>query len=593
VRAGAALQRLRRGWRIGAPATSKTRARHSTQVPDSIGGVLNRLGIAVSELRPDLVGGLTGAAVVLPMAMAYATVAGLPPAVGLYTMVLPTVVYALLTSSRVLCISSTSTIAILTGAALAAAVPQADPAQRTAATATLAALVGTALVSARMLRLGFVANFISEPVLVGFRAGIGLVIVIDQLPRLLGLAPGDHTFVGDLVALARHVNEVSWPTVAVGLASLAILLGLDRIAPRAPAPLVAVAGAIAACRVLGLQAMGVSTVGAVPMGLPGLTWPDVATVRALVPGALGIALMSFTGTIAASRVFRREDDPPIDSHRELVATGVANLGGALLGAMPTGGSASQTAIVYGAGARSRNASLVMAVAAVATMLLLAPPLSLLPNATLGAVVIVYSWKLIAPREFLLIRSVRAMEFHWALVACLGVLLFGTLPGIVIAIIVSTMGLAMQTAHPRVSVIGRKPGADVLRPLTAEHPDDETVDGLLIVRPEGRLYFVNEQYVAERIAALAREHAPRVLAIDMSRVTDIEYSALRALMVRERRVTAAGIEVWFAALNPATLGVFRRSGFAAHLGEERMLYNARQVIERFRRRAADTSPDGPA
>jgi high affinity sulfate transporter 1 len=545
------------------------------------------------DLRFDIVAGVAGAAVVLPMAMAYATVAGLPPAVGLYTMLLPTVAYALLTSSRVLCISSTSTIAILTGAALAAAVPGGNPAQEAAATATMAVLVGATLLLGRVLRLGFIATFISEPVLVGFRAGVGLVIVVDQLPRLLGIAPGDHTFFGDLETLARHLDETSWLTVAVGLASLAILVGLGRLAPRAPAPLVAVAGAIAACQVFGLDAAGVSTVGAVPMGLPRFTWPDVATARALVPGALAIALMSFTGTIAACRVFRREDDPPVDTDRELVATGVANFGGAFLGAMPTGGSTSQTAIVYGAGARSRNASLVMAVAAVATMLLLAPPLGRLPNATLGAIVIVYSWKLIAPREFLRIRAVRAMEFRWALVACSGVLLFGTLPGIVIAIIVSTMGLAMQTAHPRVSVIGRKPGADVLRPLTPEHPDDETVDGLLIVRPEGRLYFVNEQYVAERIAALAREHAPRVLAIDMSRVTDIEYSALRALMVRERRVTAAGIEVWFAALNPATLEVFRRSGFAAHLGEERMLYNARQVIERFRRHAAGTSADGPA
>ena len=173
-----------------------------------------------------------------------------------------------------------------------------------------------------------------------------------------------------------------------------------------------------------------------------------------------------------------------------------------------------------------------------------------------------------------------MEFRWALVACVGVLLFGTLKGIVVAIIVSTIALASQTARPRVSVIGRKRGADVLRPLSPEHPDDETFEGLLIVRPEGRLFFVNEQYVAERIEALVKQYQPRVLAIDMSRVPDIEYSALQALMEREKRATERGVVVWLAALNPGTLEVVRKAGFDARLGRERLLFNARQVIERY-------------
>ena len=168
------------------------------------------------------------------------------------------------------------------------------------------------------------------------------------------------------------------------------------------------------------------------------------------------------------------------------------------------------------------------------MLFLAPILGLLPNATLAAIVIVYSVGLIQPAEFPANRSVRSMEFRWALIACVGVLVFGTLKGIVVAIIVSMIGLASQTAHPRVSVIGRKRGTDVLRPLSAEHPDDETFEGLLIVRPEGRLFFVNAQNVAEQIDALVTQHQPRVLALDMSRVPDIEYSALQALMEGEKR-----------------------------------------------------------
>jgi high affinity sulfate transporter 1 len=533
-----------------------------------------------ASFRYDLVAGLTAAAVVLPKAMAYATVAGLPVAVGLYTAFVPTLIYALLGSSRVLSVSSTTTLAILTGTELGTVVPDGDPTRLITATATLTALVGAILILARLLRLGFVANFISAPVLTGFKAGIGLVIVLDQAPKLLGIHIDKHGFFIDLLSIVHHIPQTSLPTLVVAAATFAILIGMERLWPHSPAPLVAVAGAIAASWFFGLQAHGVSIVGLIPRGLPSLTMPDLTLVEALAPGALGIALMSFTESIAAGRAFVRSEDPPIDANRELVATGAANLGGALLGAMPAGGGTSQTAVVRAVGGRSQKASLVMAAAAAATMLLLAPLLGLLPNATLAAIVIVYSAGLIQPPEFRAIRMVRLMEYSWALVAFIGVLLFGTLQGIVVAIIVSMIGLASQTAHPRVSVIGRKRGADVLRPLSPEHPDDETFEGLLIVRPEGRLFFVNEQYVGQRIDDLIRQHQPRVIAIDMSRVSDIEYSALQELMEREKRATDAGIVVWFAAMNPSVLEVVRRVGFDARLGRERLLFNAREVIHRY-------------
>jgi len=301
--------------------------------------------------------------------------------------------------------------------------------------------------------------------------------------------------------------------------------------------------------------------------------------------------MSFTETIAAGRAFARPSDPPINANRELVATGAANLGGALLGAMPAGGGTSQTAVVRAAGGQSQRASLVTAGSAAAVMLLLAPMLGLMPNATLAAVVIVYSVGLIQPAEFRAIRNVRAMEFRWALIACAGVLVFGTLKGIVVAIIVSMIGLASQTAHPRVHVIGRKRGADVLRPLSPEHPDDETFEGLLIVRPEGRLYFVNAQNVAEQISALVAQYKPRVLALDMSRVPDLEYSALEALMEGEKRATDSGSVVWLVGLNPGVLETVQRAGLHERLGRERMLFNARAAIERYQamRAAGEPSP----
>jgi MFS superfamily sulfate permease-like transporter len=333
----------------------------------------------------------------------------------------------------------------------------------------------------------------------------------------------------------------------------------------------------------------VSTVGTIPRGLPALTLPDPTLLAQLAPGALGIALMSFTETIAVGRAFARPSDPPIDANRELVATGAANLGGAFFGAMPAGGGMSQTAVVRAAGARSQKASLVTAGAALATMLLLAPLLGLLPNATLAAVVIVYSVGLIQPGEFRAIHRVRTLEFRWAIVAAIGVLIFGTLQGIVVAIILSLIGLASQTAHPRVWVIGKKRGADVLRPLSAEHSDDETWEGLLILRPEGRLYFANAQYVAERIGVLVSEHKPRVLVLDMSRVSDVEYSALQALIEGEQRATERGAIVWLAGLNPGVLEVVRRAGLDRKLGRDRLLLNSRVAIERYLGAYGSTPP----
>ena len=532
------------------------------------------------SLRLDVVAGLTAAAVVLPKAMAYATVAGLPVAVGLYTAFIPMILYALLGTSRVLSVSSTTTLAILAGTQLGLVVPDGDPAKLLTATATLTAMVGVFLMLAAVLRLGFVANFISTPVLTGFKAGIGLVIVLDQLPKLFGIHIEKAGFFRDLLSVVQHLPETSLLTLAVAVATLLVLVGMERLWPRAPAPLVAVGGAIAASWLFSLQSKGVSIVGLIPQGFPSVTMPDASLVWQLVPGALGIALMSFTETIAAGRAFAAPADPPIRSNRELVATGVANLGGALTGAMPGGGGTSQTAVVRAAGGRSQKASLVTAGAALATMLLLAPLLGLMPNATLAAVVIVYSVGLIKPKEFRQILRVRTMEFRWAVVACLGVLVFGTLKGILVAIIVSTIGLASQAARPHVYVIGRKRGADVLRPLTPEHLDDESFEGLLILRPEGRLFFVNAQGVADQIAALVTQHQPRVVVLDLSRVPDLEYSALQMLMEGVQRASDRGVTVWLAALNPAVLQVVRNAGFDQQLGPDRLLFNAREAIAHY-------------
>ncbi|MDP3838480.1 MAG: SulP family inorganic anion transporter, partial [Methylococcales bacterium] len=425
------------------------------------------------------------------------------------------------------------------------------------------------------------ANFISSPVLTGFKAGVGLVIIFDQLPKLLGVHIDKQGFFFDLLSLFHQLPHTSFPTLLVAVITLLILLGMIRLSPHSPAPLVVIGGAIFASWFWGLDTQGVATVGLIPKGLPSLTLPDINLVRQLLPGALGIALMSFTESIAAARAFVKNTEPPLNANQELIATGIANLGGGLFSAMPAGGGTSQTAVVRAAGAMSQKSSLVTAATAAGVMLLLAPLLGLLPHATLAAVVIVYSASLIQPIEFIAIYNIRAMEFRWAVIACVGVLVFGTLQGIVGAIIVSLLGLSSQTAHPRVSVIGRKRNTDVLRPLSPEYPDDETVDGLLIIRPEGSIYFVNVQHIGNQIKILVAQYQPQIIVLDMSRVPNIEYSALERLIESERRVTGDGHTLWLAGLNPSVLEIVRRSGLAERLGRERMLFNANIAIDRYK------------
>ena len=531
-------------------------------------------------LRFDVAAGLVTGAVVIPKAMAYATVAGLPPQVGLYTALVPMLVYAVAGSSRSLSVSTTTTLAILTGAQLAAISPGADAAAVGGTLSALTLLVGALLMLGSLLRLGFVANFISEPVLIGFKAGIGLVIIVDQIPKLLGIHFPKTGFLRNVAAIVEGLPDASIPTLVVGLATIALLVGFERLVPRAPAPLIAVAAGVLAVSLLGLNARGVESIGAIPQGLPSLLRPDFSQLELLWAAALGIALMSFTETIAAGRAFATSDDPPLQPNRELLATGLANVCGAVLGAMPAGGGTSQTAVNRLAGARSQIAGVVTAGATLATMLLLARPMGMMPQATLAAIVIVYSLGLIHAAEFRAIVAVRRTEFLWALIALVGVVVLGTLKGIVVAIIVSLVALAQQTADPPVYVLGRKRGTNVFRPLSKEHPDDETYRGLLMLRLEGRVFFANARRIGEKIGPLIDAAAPKVVALHMRGVFDLEYTALKMLTEADERMRQRGISLWLVGMNPDVLAVVQRSPLGATLGRERMLFNLEMAVERY-------------
>jgi len=536
-------------------------------------------------LRPDLIAGLTAAAVVIPKAMAYATIAGLPVQVGLYTALVPMVIYAVMGTSRALSVSTTTTIAILTAAELGEVVPNADPSSLLKATALLALMVGAVLTLASLLRLGFIANFISEPVLIGFKAGIGIVIVLDQLPKILGIHFPRGTFSHNLLAIVRGIPETSLPTLTVGLIMIALLVGLEHFLPRSPAPLIAVAVGILGVRILGLHAYGVDLIGRIPQGLPSIIVPQFSLAEALWPGALGIALMSFTETIAAGRAFSKSDEPPLRPNRELLATGFANAGGAFFGAMPAGGGTTQTAVNRLAGARSQFAEIVTAAVGLGTILLLAPVLAIMPQATLAAVVIVYSIGLVKPSEFQAILGIRRTEFTWALAALIGVVLLGTLKGILVAIVLSLIGLASQVADPPVHVLGRKPGTNVFRPRTREHPDDESYPGLLLLRLEGRVFFANAQHIGQKIGLLVNEMKPAVVAIDLSAVPDLEYTALKMLTEGERRQRERGVTLWLVGLNPGVLQMVQRSPLGTALGRERMQFSLELAVARYVQQSA--------
>lgn len=531
-------------------------------------------------LRPDIVAGLTTGAVIIPKAMAYAMMAGLPVQVGLYTALVPMLIYAVLGTSRVLSVSTSTTVAILTSAQLAHVVANGEPAAVLSALATLTLLVGAALVLACLLRLGFVANFISEPVLVGFKAGIGLIIVVDQVPKIFGIHFARGTFVQNVLSTVHNLPKTSLATLAVGVAVIVCLLGMERFVPKAPAPLLAVAAAIAGAYFLHLQDRGVELVGHIPQGAPSLVRPDLSLITVLWPGALGIALISFTETVAAGRAFARNNEASPRADRELLATGIANVGGALLGAMPGGGGTTQTAVNVLAGARTQLAEMVTATMTLVTMFFLAPLIAMLPQSALAALVIVYSFGLIKPIEFHDILTIRRTEFSWAVVAFAGVVLMGTLKGIVVAIIVSLVTLAYQVADPPVYVLRRKPGTNVFRPQSPEHPDDESFPGLLLLRPEGPIFFANAVQIAHKIEPLIREAQPSVVGVDASGVLDMEYTALKMFAQVAKRQSERGVQLWLIGMSPRVLEIVQRSPLGQMLRREGMYFNLEIAVARY-------------
>ncbi len=472
-------------------------------------------GFQRTWVRGDVVAGLTVWAVLVPESLAYATIAGVPPVVGLYAAVPALVLYALLGSSRHLVVSPMSATAALSAGTIGTFAH--GTTEYVAFTAALAICMGVAAMVAGVLRLGFLASMISEPVLKGFIIGLALTILVGQLPKLFGVEKGEGNFFEKLWDLITSLGDTSLISLATGLLSLALLAGLRHWAPRVPGSLVVVAIAVVVVTIFDLGDHGLDLVGTITSGLPSVGLPDAAPhdYLDLAGPAVGVMLVGFAEGLGAAKTYAVKAGYDVDSNRELVGLGAANLGAGLASGMVVNGSLSKTAVNGGAGARSQLSGVVASMLTVVTLLFLTGLFEQLPEATLAAVVIMAVVELIdvaSLRHLYQVQSGRLAaiypyigraDFIAAIAALLGVLFLDTLPGLAIGIAVSLVLLVAHTSRPHVAVLGRVPGAPGLWVEADRHPEAERVDGFLVVRVEGQLFFGNADYVREQVRSRRR------------------------------------------------------------------------------------------
>jgi MFS superfamily sulfate permease-like transporter len=344
---------------------------------------------------------------------------------------------------------------------------------------------------------------------------------------------------------------------------------------------------ITASAIFGLQRLGIALVGEVQGGLPMPAMPNLALAPELYHAAMGIALMSFVETAAAGRAFRDPDEPDPQPNAELRAIGLTNIIGAFFQNMPSGGGTSQTAVNRNAGARTQLAGVVTAAVVLAVLLFLAPVVHLMPQAALAVVVVIPCAGMVKVREFHAIWRCRWMEFSWAMASVTAVMVFGTLRGVVAAVILSLLGLIVHGTYRPVFVLARKPGTGVFRPLSPEHPDDELVPGLLLLKTEGMVHFANVQHIADLMRPYAEKYQPKVVVFDCSAIPDFEYSALKVLTQSEQKLRQSGIRLWLAGLNPEPLRLIQNSAIGQTLGREGMYFNLEQAVASFKRQYGST------
>lgn len=511
-----------------------------------------------SWLRGDLAAGLTVWAVLVPEALAYASIAGVSPVVGLYAAPGALILYAALGSSRQLIVGPMSATAALSAATVAALVPVSGD-RYVAMTAALAITTGISALLAGMLRLGFLASFISEPVIKGFIVGLALTIIIGQVPKLFGIEKGSGDFFEQCWHVITHLGDTSATTLLVGVLSLALIMALRRVAPVVPGSLVAVALGVAAVKLLHLNHHGVEIVGPIKSGLPSLGAPDVhlRDFGALAAGGVGVMLVGFAEGLGAAKTYAEREHQEIDANSELLGLGAANIAAGLSSGMVVNGSLSKTAVNGSAGARTQLSGLVVAALTIVTLLALTGLFEDLPEATLSAIVIAAVIELVdfpaladlyraytkrLGREF---GFVARPDFIAAVAALLGVTVFDTLPGLFIGISVSLLLLVYRASRPYVATLGREPGPHGRYSDVERHPGNEVPSHVAVLRIESGLYFANADAVRARVLHAAQAANIRAVVIDAETVPFVDVTAARMLAALDDELRRRHIELFIA------------------------------------------------
>ncbi|MGD8485579.1 MAG: sulfate permease [Chloroflexota bacterium] len=515
-------------------------------------------------LVPDLVAALTVWALVVPEAMAYASLAGMPPETGLYAALVAPLAYAIFGTSRQLNVGPSSTVAVLSASIIAPLAASGDPELFVELTTALAILTGAFFVVAGLVKLGFLADFMSKPVLDGFIVGLALTIAAGQLHKLFGIEATGDNFFGDIVAVVSNLDETVIATLVIGAGSLVLLFVMEHFVPRIPAALVVAAVAIVIVSIL--RPENVAIIGEIPGGLPSLGWPTISGGQwiELIPGAIAIVIVGFAESVAAARTYARKYGYAVDADQEMVALGAANAATGMVGAFVVDGSLSKTAAADQAGQKTQLASIGLTAAVFVTILFLTGLFENLPEATLGAIVIHAVWHLIDFDKIGRYWTLRRDDFWAGAAALLGVLVFDILVGLLVAVAVSFLLILARASRPRWAVLGRthhEEADDFAFHSLEAHPDAETFPGLLIFRFDADLFFANANAFADdvREAIAASEPLPRVVLLDAESIADIDSTAvgvLRDLIVEFRD---DGIEFWAARVKTRVAEMMSRLG----------------------------------
>jgi SulP family sulfate permease len=535
-----------------------------------IAGLALVRGYRRSWLRGDLVAGVTVAAYLVPQVMAYAAVAGLPPVTGLWAALPSLVVYALLGSSSSLSMGPEATTALMTAIAIGP-LAAGDPTRYAHLAAALALIVGLMAVVAGLLRLGFVADLLSRPVLVGYMAGVALIMIADQLRRVTGVPVTGQAFFAQVGSFVRGIGHVQPATVVVAAAVLAILLLLRWRWPHAPGPLLAVLGATAVTALFDLASHGVSVVGLIPARLPvpGLPHVSASALRELVLPAFTVLIVGFSDDVLTARSFARRGET-IKANRELLALGVANAGSGLLRGFPVSSSASRTAIAVATGARTQLYSLTAAATVVGALLFARPVLARFPTAALGAIVIYAALRLIDVTAFRRLLAFRRTELAIALATCVGVLAFNILYGVLVAIGLSVADLLIRVARPHDAILGVVPGLAGMHDVD-DYPEAQTIPGLVVYRYDAPLFFANaEDFRRRALAAAGQQQSPlRWFVLNVEANVEVDYTALEAVDAVREQITRDGAVFALARVKQDLLARLRSFGLAGKIGEDRL------------------------